>query len=77
MPAVDKSGGIRMKINGTLPMQKLEGKCATCKHYIPLIKKIYGIVTLCSRGKCSIRKYKDGWNVYKQRTETCIKWKSV
>lgn len=64
-----------MKINGTIPIEKLQGKCATCKHYNPLIKKLYGIETLHARGNCSIHKYKEtNTNVYKQRTETCKKW---
>lgn len=65
-----------MKINGVIPIEKLEGKCATCKHFNPVIKELYGITTLHARGNCSINHTKHG-NTYKQRTETCKKWEGI
>lgn len=63
-----------MRISGVIPESELVGNCATCKHYQPLIKEWHGIKTKFARGGCSIRKYKDGGNIYKSRTETCKKW---
>ncbi len=57
-----------MKINGTIPISELKGKCATCKHFNQLIKTLYGIKTLTARGHCDITK------AYKARTESCVKW---
>lgn len=62
-----------MKVNGFIPIERLKGKCATCKHFNQLIKELYGIKTLHARGNCNINKTKHG-NTYKQRTETCKKW---
>ena len=63
-----------MKTTGVIPIEKLEGKCATCRHYKPLVKIIYGIETKFARGSCSISFYKSSGMVYKQRTETCKRW---
>jgi len=50
-------------------------KCGSCKHYKPLIKvDRTGIETEFARGSCKISFYKNGSNVYKQRTETCKKY---
>lgn len=57
-----------MRINGFIPISKLNGKCATCKNFNQLIKELYGIKTLTARGNCNITKK------YKARTESCVKW---
>ena len=45
------------------------GKCDKCIHYKPLIKDLYGRKTMMCRGRCEFN------NMYKQRTETCKKFK--
>lgn len=40
-------------------------KCGACKYYEPFIKK----GTLTARGRCTLKA------VYKQRGETCLKYK--
>lgn len=53
----------------------ISNKCGNCKYYNPVIKiDKTGIETQFARGSCSIRFYKNGGNVYKQRTETCKKF---
>jgi hypothetical protein len=47
------------------------GKCETCKHYQPLIKIEYNMLTEFARGTC-IRT-----DTYKQRLETCKKYEKV
>jgi len=56
----------------------LDGKCHNCKHYEPFIKSLYKLkqVKTC-RGHCLITKNSHGGYRYKQRTETCVKWKGV
>lgn len=45
----------------------LKGKCGTCSYYVQLVQEEQHT----ARGHCSLRN-----NLYKQRTETCKKYKN-
>lgn len=53
----------------------VKGKCGSCKHYKPLIKKDarMGFMVEYCRGRCNIAKKCN----YRQRTETCKKYEEV
>ena len=46
----------------------LDGHCWTCAYYGPIFKG----EKLTARGRCLIKN-----NMYKQRTETCLKYKPI